>query len=380
MSGEILEAVETFYNCVGDTYNYNDALKSYSYAADDTAVAFTSFHPITRKVTIHGAHNLDAEALEGWKPGKVKCPAMELMIKAASTIPVCVPIMRRTVVPDNMWESSHTYDRVARRWGYHDDGSSILSKNILKIATCGFARLPGQSGLSTSALAAMAYMNKHLVRATALQQRISETEQLLIQSSNILDLVEFGIVMFGTDKKVQYANAAANRIFKANDGLNFHAAELSIQSAKEQKRFHSMLDKICNPDVDAGDQVGGMLSIPRRGLLETYILSLVPVRHNGPVDSGISGVAFISDPRQKQTTAISLLSKSYDFTRAESELAIALLNGHSLSEIADRRGVSYNTVKTHLHAIFSKTHTRRQAELISLLLRSMTGVDIKPTN
>lgn len=380
MTDDVLGAVEIFYDSVGDTYNYEEALKAYSLAADDTAVAFTAFYPITRKITIHGAHNLDAEALEGWRPSKVKCEAMELMIKAASTIPVCVPIMRRTVVPDNLWESSNTYERVAKRWGYHDDGSSILSKNILKITTCGFVRLPGQTGLSTDALAAMAYMNKHLVRATALQQRLSETEQLLIQSSHILDLVEFGIVLFGADRKVQYANAAASRIFEANDGLSCHAGQLSIQSANTHDRFQTMLRLLCDPSVQAGDQVGGMLSVPRRALLGSYILTLVPVRESGPVDSGISGIAFIADPRQKQITAISLLAKTYAFTKTEAELAIALLNGHTLSAIADQRGVSYNTVKTHLQAIFSKTHTRRQAELISLLLRSMAGVNIKPTN
>lgn len=380
MADNILGAIEKFYECVGDTYDYTEALKSYSRAADDTAVAFSAFHPMSRNVTIHGACHLDAEALEGWRPGKLKCPAMELMIKAASTIPIGVPIMRRTVVPDKVWESSSTYERVAQRWGYHDDGSSILSKNLLKVTTCGFARLPGQTPLGTSALAAMAYMNKHLMRATALQQRLSDTEQLLIQTSNILDLVEFGIVLFGADKKMQYANAAASRIFEANDGLACHASELRIKSAKIHDRFQSMLRALCDPAVHASDQVGGVLSVPRHTLLDCYILTLVPARNIGPVDNGISGIAFISDPRKKQTTAIALLAHTYGFTRAESEVAIALLNGHTLSIIADQKGVSYNTVKTHLHALFSKTHTRRQAELISLLLRSMAGESIKPMN
>lgn len=379
MTSQVLNAVEIFYNCVGDVFDYEEALKSYSAAAEDTAVAFSAFHPFSRSVTIHGAYNLNDEALKGWRPSKVKCEAMELMIKAASTIPVCVPIMRRTVVPDAVWERSKTYERVSKPWGYHDDGSSILSKSLRKITTCGFVRLPDQAGLSTNALASMAYMNKHLVRATELQSRISKTEQLLLQSSSILDLVEFGIVMFGANKKVQYANASANRIFEESDGISLSTSELRIQSSKPDEKFQTMLSALCDPAVSQSDRVGTMLSVPRRALLSSYVLTLVPVRENGPVDECVTAVAFIADPRQRQTSAISLLSKTYGFTAAESEIALSLINGQSLRTIAEHRGVSYNTVKTHLHAVFSKTHTKRQAELASLLLSSMAGVNIKPT-
>lgn len=379
MTGQVLGAVEAFYNCMGETYDYAEALKFYSAAAEDTAVAYTVFCPLTRKITVCGAHNIDPEALEGWRPSKVKCEAMERMIKAATTIPVCVPIMRRTVVPDTMWERSNTYERVSKRWGYHDDGSSILAKNILKISTCGFTRLPGQSGLSTNALASMAYMNKHLVRATSLHQRISKTEEMLLQSNTILDLVEFGIVMFGADRKVKYSNSAAARIFEENDGISYNASELQIEATKSEEQFRALLKAICDTDVPQSDRLGGMLSIQRRSLLNSYVISLVPVLETSQCAERIAAVAFISDPRKRQTTAISLLSKTYGFTAAESELAISLINGQSLHAIADHRGVSYNTVKTHLHSVFSKTHTKRQAELTSLLLTSMAGVSIRPT-
>lgn len=378
MTSQVLDAVEAFYSCMGETYNYQKALKSYSAAAEDTAVAYTAFHPITRKVTVYGAHNFDLAALEGWRPNKVKCEAMERMIKAASTIPVCVPIMRRTVVPDNMWELSNTFERVSKPWGYHDDGSSILSKNILKITTCGFARLPGQSGLSTNALASMAYMNKHLVRATTLHNRISKTEEMLLQSNTILDLVEFGIVMFGTDRKVKFSNAAATRILDENDGISCNSNEIRIEALKADERFQALLEAMCDPVVPRGDRLGGMLSIRRRSLLSSYVISLVPVLETSQFDERIAAVLFISDPRQRQTTAIALLSKTYGFTAAEAELAVSLIHGQSLNAIAERRGVSYNTVKTHLHSVFSKTHTKRQAELTSLLLSSMAGVNIKP--
>ena len=39
----------------------------------------------------------------------------------------------------------------------------------------------------------------------------------------------------------------------------------------------------------------------------------------------------------------------------------------SLNEYADERGVSINTVKSQLRAVFAKTNTARQGELIGVL-------------
>lgn len=55
---------------------------------------------------------------------------------------------------------------------------------------------------------------------------------------------------------------------------------------------------------------------------------------------------------------------------AEQRLARALLEGGSLAEIAVRLGVAYETVRSQLKAIYAKTGSHSQRELISLLLRA----------
>ncbi|MEE9453218.1 MAG: helix-turn-helix transcriptional regulator [Paracoccaceae bacterium] len=46
------------------------------------------------------------------------------------------------------------------------------------------------------------------------------------------------------------------------------------------------------------------------------------------------------------------------------------MQGGGLSEFAEMRGISRNTAKWHLQAIFGKTDTSRQHELVSLVLRT----------
>lgn len=64
------------------------------------------------------------------------------------------------------------------------------------------------------------------------------------------------------------------------------------------------------------------------------------------------------------------LSQMYGLSRAEGTLAVALCRGDTLQEYAEAAGLSVATVRTQLKAIFQKTATSRQAELVSLLLRA----------
>jgi DNA-binding CsgD family transcriptional regulator len=54
-------------------------------------------------------------------------------------------------------------------------------------------------------------------------------------------------------------------------------------------------------------------------------------------------------------------------------VAIALFEGATTSEAAERFGVSPHTVHIQLSRIFEKTGVNRQAELIQLMMRTVSG-------
>jgi DNA-binding CsgD family transcriptional regulator len=62
-----------------------------------------------------------------------------------------------------------------------------------------------------------------------------------------------------------------------------------------------------------------------------------------------------------------LLVKAYGLTSAEARLAGRLATGTSLEAAADELGVTVGTARNPLKAIFIKTETHRQGELVALL-------------
>jgi len=59
----------------------------------------------------------------------------------------------------------------------------------------------------------------------------------------------------------------------------------------------------------------------------------------------------------------------FRLTPAEARLAARLACGESLEEASERLAVSLGTARNQLKAIFTKTETNRQAELVALLWR-----------
>jgi DNA-binding CsgD family transcriptional regulator len=67
--------------------------------------------------------------------------------------------------------------------------------------------------------------------------------------------------------------------------------------------------------------------------------------------------------------AVELLRNLHELTSAEADLVSHLARGHSLEEAAAARGVSINTARTQIKQVFLKTGTRRQGEVVQLVLR-----------
>jgi DNA-binding CsgD family transcriptional regulator len=63
------------------------------------------------------------------------------------------------------------------------------------------------------------------------------------------------------------------------------------------------------------------------------------------------------------------LQKLFNLTPAEASLAVKISRGKTPAAIARSNGVTIATVRSQLKAVFAKTNTRRQAELVGLLAR-----------
>jgi len=80
-------------------------------------------------------------------------------------------------------------------------------------------------------------------------------------------------------------------------------------------------------------------------------------------------VVIIVDPDSIPHAPEATLRTCFSLTRAEARLASEISSGARLESAADHLGICYETARNQLKAIFAKTDTHRQAELVALLAR-----------
>ena len=112
------------------------------------------------------------------------------------------------------------------------------------------------------------------------------------------------------------------------------------------------------------------MAISRPSGARPYALVVSPI-HTDPFDLGprrAAALVFIADPESRRELPPALMRRLYALTPAETRLVEALVNGRTLQEAADTIGVRLNTVRNQLRSVLGKTGTRRQAELVRLVL------------
>lgn len=77
----------------------------------------------------------------------------------------------------------------------------------------------------------------------------------------------------------------------------------------------------------------------------------------------------IIDLDDDRTPKAEALQKMFNLTPSEANVAIQISKGRTPTEIAKENGTTLWTVRSQLASIFSKTQTKRQSDLVSLMLK-----------
>lgn len=212
----------------------------------------------------------------------------------------------------------------------------------------------------------------HLQRALRMRWRLLGAEGRTAGLLEAIGSLETAVLLLNSRGEVIDLNRPARRILDRHDGLGLgRHGEILVERGVGDSSLAPLISAAPPTAAQAGGRTGGVITVVRRGRRAPYSLLVAPIRdrefapeHERPV-----AAVFITDPDAAAEPSIEQLRGLYGLTPAETALALRLTEGQSVSAAAAELGVSQNTVRTHLKRLFSKTGTKRQGELVSLLLR-----------
>ena len=221
---------------------------------------------------------------------------------------------------------------------------------------------------------ALRQLTGYLRRATTVNHHFVTLASEHSAARQLIDGAPRGIVIFGQDGRVTYSNQAAREILANNRCLSIEAERLALGTDAAQAEVESFLGAARTADESAPPQPIG-LRIDRGDARAACQLILYALPRD-PQQAAINprhalAIGMIHDPEKGALPADDLLAIFFGLTPAEAQLAQALCQGLSVSDIAAQLSVSVHTARTHLRNIFNKVGVHSQHALVQRISQSL---------
>lgn len=185
----------------------------------------------------------------------------------------------------------------------------------------------------------------------------------------LLERLPQAVILVDVAGTVGGLNERATAIVAQGDGLIIHHGVLRCRHPDDTGKLHRLLVDADRRNASCAAESGRGLRI-RRPVGRRPLTALITVLRgkNTLRNAGAVIAVLVNDPEHAPALDAQMLRDWYDLTPAEARVAVLLASGLSVGEIVERLGIGANTARTHLKNIFAKTDTRRQGDLIRLLL------------
>jgi DNA-binding CsgD family transcriptional regulator len=228
-----------------------------------------------------------------------------------------------------------------------------------------FSRQQGHP--SPAKIKLMQVLLPHFQQAVDVMRRLDKLSDAKAAFERTLDWLADGVVLVASDGAVRYANVAAQKIFRSNDGVASRRGMLTVDSADAAAKLGAAVKAVGRLRDAAVEAMLADFIAPRRSDGSSYLISVRPLL-DGPEKTGDAvALVFIHDPSVRKLSAARLLAQVFGLTTTEADVANALCLGLSPDDYARQNGISANTVYTHIRHLKDKTGSRRMAELIRKL-------------
>lgn len=212
----------------------------------------------------------------------------------------------------------------------------------------------------------------HVRQAVSLQRRIVSMQTERDVYADAFGHLDLGAIILDAGARLLHCNPAARTLLNESTGLVIHEDCLRVGNRQQDRLFRDLLDEVLAAHRRSQP---GVVRVFRLAETETGLLIRPLPRAALPDAREAPAVAvFISRGEATPVAPVQVLMQLFDLTAAEAALSLLLVRGLSLDEAAADLGVSRNTVKSHLSAVFAKTGVNRQTQLVQRILKSVAAM------
>jgi DNA-binding CsgD family transcriptional regulator len=256
---------------------------------------------------------------------------------------------------------------------YGDVTTVLIEKSARSFAHLAVLHRGRDSPVDEGVRKCMRLLAPHICRAVAISKIIELSKIEAAMLANTIDSLAAGVFLLQKNSQVAHANASGKAILK--EGRLLQETNGAIQAADLQARsmLHSAVANAAHGDRGLGSR-GVAIPLMSRDS-ERYVVHILPLTSGARRTTGrLYGAAvamFVHKASQHQPTLIETVAKQFRLTPSELRVLFAIIEVGGAPQVADVLGISLDTVKTHLKRVFAKTNTKRQVDLVKLMVGYM---------
>jgi DNA-binding CsgD family transcriptional regulator len=290
-------------------------------------------------------------------------------ILQAHALPVCRAFTSQLEPPN--FEKSDFYNCWLKPQQLRHGVGAILDKRPDRVVHIGFVRSHAHGSYFQADATSLDRIIPHVRRVVDLSEKLGLMQPRLPSISDLVDQLEMPALLADGQGYVSHMNLAADILLQQLDcPLSVRAGRLRIKNVSASNALEQALACTVSIDIFTRQPADAGTVLVHRDDDDLPPLVLKAYSLRGGLQGGLaqpSCLLLINDPSRPLSEQKPLLRLAWDFTEAESSLALALANGERISGYAERMGISPATARWHLKNIQTKTGTHRTEDVVRLV-------------
>lgn len=198
----------------------------------------------------------------------------------------------------------------------------------------------------------------HVRRAVAIGQVLGEAGAEAASFADTIDGLAAGVFLVDAEGRMVHANAAGRQLLGANGVVSAGKDGIIRLERTDLRRL-----------IAEGASSGPAVIESPHGT--RYAAHVLPLGDGARRLSGVSYEAvaalFVQPAHFEPQSIPQTVAAAFDLTPSELRVVLSTVKHDGVADIAEDLGIGEATVRTHLHRIFAKTETKRQADLVKLV-------------
>lgn len=279
------------------------------------------------------------------------------------------PISTSDLIPYEEFLETRFCKEWARPQQLVDFVCAVLDRSATGAAMFGVFRHQRHGLVDEETRRRMRLIVPHIRRAVLISRTVDLKTMEVATFADTLDGLAAGMFLVNEAGQIVHANASGYAMLHESTVLRAAGGRLVATQASAATALNEIF-----PVARRGDAAVGTrgIAVPLRARDGAqYVAHVLPLTSGARRRAGTSYAAvaalFVHKAALETPSPPETIARLYNLTPSELRVLLAIVQVGGVPETAGALGVAEATIKTHLHRVFGKTGTSRQADLVKLV-------------